>query len=134
DTMRWIVGQRLLPQISGGRMAAFEIMGTNLQVKDLILNGETEDRTFYNTIVSLTAFGMQTFDQAILSAYEQGLITEETAMAYASKKAIVGRGIDTKKAEKGEKTTDIEGLSIDGNYGKTDEEIAREQKKSRYNR
>jgi twitching motility protein PilT len=119
-----------LPKVGGERVAAFEVMGTNLQVKDLIVNGETEDRTFYNTIVSLTAFGMQTFDQSILSLYEQGLITEETAMAYASKKAIVGRGIDTKKAEKGEKTTDIEGLSLDESYGKT----AREREKSRYNR
>ncbi len=134
DTIRWVVGQRLLPKVGGERVAAFEVMGTNLQVKDLIVNGETEDRTFYNTVVSLTAFGMQTFDQSILSLYEQGLITEETAMAYASKKAIVGRGIDTKKAEKGEKTTDIEGLSIDESYGKTHKEIAREREKSRYKR
>lgn len=134
DTMRWIVGQRLLPKVGGGRVAAHEVMGTNLQVKDLVLNGETEDRTFYNTIVSLTAFGMQTFDQSILDIYEQGLITEDTAMAYASKKAIVGRGIDTKKAEKGEKTTDIEGLSIDETYGKTAQEMAREQEMSRRKR
>ncbi|MBW2622998.1 MAG: PilT/PilU family type 4a pilus ATPase [Deltaproteobacteria bacterium] len=134
DTMRWIVGQRLLPQVGGGRVAAHEVMGTNLQIKDLILNGETEDRTFYNTIVSLTAFGMQTFDQSILDIYDQGLITEGTAMAYASKKAIVGRGIDTKKAEKGEKTTDIEGLSIDEAYGKSAQEIAREREMSRRKR
>jgi len=134
DTMRWIVGQRLLPKVGGGRVAAFEIMGTNLQVKDLVLNGETEDRTFYNTIVSLTAFGMQTFDQSILDLYEQGQITEGTAMAYASKKAVVGRGIDTKKAEKGEKTTDIEGLSIDETYGKTAQEISREHEMSRRRR
>jgi len=134
DTMRWIVGQRLLPKVGGGRVAAFEVMGTNLQVKDLVLNGETEDRTFYNTIMSLTAFGMQTFDQSILDLYEQGMITEGTAMAYASKKAVVGRGIDTKKAEKGEKTTDIEGLSIDETYGKTAQEIAREHEMSRRRR
>ena len=47
DTVRWIVCQRLLPKIGGGRVAAFEIMGTNLRVKDSILNGESEGKTFY---------------------------------------------------------------------------------------
>ncbi len=45
DTVRWIVCQRLLPKEGGGRVAAFEIMGTNLRVKDTILNGETEGKT-----------------------------------------------------------------------------------------
>jgi twitching motility protein PilT len=30
DTVRWIVCQRLLPKVGGGRIAAFEILGTNL--------------------------------------------------------------------------------------------------------
>ena len=112
DTVRWIVCQRLLPKEGGGRVAAFEIMGSNLNIKDMILNGETEDKTFYNTIKGLTAFGFMTFDQCIVDLYEKGLISEETAMAYSSKKAVVGRGIDTLKAQHGEKTTDIEGLSM----------------------
>lgn len=119
DTVRWIVCQRLLPKEGGGRVAAHEVMGTNLQVKDMILNGETEEKTFYNTIKGLTAFGFKTFDQSIMELYQDGLISEETAMAYASKKAVVGRAIDTIKAEHGEKTTDIEGLKMDGGY-KTD--------------
>ncbi|MBW2051586.1 MAG: PilT/PilU family type 4a pilus ATPase [Deltaproteobacteria bacterium] len=134
DTMRWIASQRLLPKEGGGRVAVFEIMGSNLQIKDMILNGETEEKTFYNTIANLNPFGMQTFDQSILALYGQGLISEETAMAYASKKAIVGRGIDTQKAERGEKTTDIEGLTIDSAYGKTEEQITRERTMSRRRR
>jgi twitching motility protein PilT len=39
-------------------------------------------------------------------------------MAYASRKGIVGRGIDTVKSSRGEATTDIEDLSIDTTYGK----------------
>ena len=127
DTMRWIVSQRLLPKEGGGRIAVFEIMGSNLQIKDMILNGETEEKTFYNAIKSLNPFGMMTFDQSILEHYREGLISEETALAYASKKAVVGRGIDTLKAERGEKTTDIEGLTIDSTYGKTEAQVARER-------
>ncbi|MEK7846468.1 MAG: twitching motility protein, partial [Nitrospinota bacterium] len=121
DTVRWIACQRLLPKVGGGRVAAFEIMGSNLRVKDTILNGESEGKTFYEIIDAGEAFGMMTFDRCILNLYKEGLITEETATAYASRKAIVGRGIDQIKAARGEKTTPIEGLSLDEEYEKESE-------------
>jgi len=65
---------------------------------------------------------MMTFDQCITDHYKNGLIEEETAMGYASRKAIVGRSIDSVKSERGERTTSIEGLAIDDGYGKKREE------------
>ncbi|MEE8430065.1 MAG: PilT/PilU family type 4a pilus ATPase [Candidatus Desulfatibia sp.] len=118
DTIRWIVCQRLLPKIGGGRVAAFEIMGSNLRVKDTILHGESEGKTYYEIIQAGTAFGMTTFDDYIVELYKKELIDEETAMAYASRKGIVGRGLDTVKSGRGEATTDIEELAIDTGYGK----------------
>ena len=119
DTMRWIVSQRLLPQVGGGRVATFEILGTNLRVKDLILNGESEGKTFYEIMEASNAFGMITFDQHIIGLYEQGLITQETALGYCSHKGAVGRGIDSIKSARGEATTDIADLEIDRNYAKS---------------
>lgn len=119
ETLRWIVSQRLLPKAIGGRIAAFEVMGTNLRVKDTILNGETEGKTYYQIMEQSEAFGMMTFDKYIVGLYEQGLITQDTAAAYASRKGIVGRGIDTVKSRRGESTTDIENLEIDVTYGKS---------------
>ena len=116
DTVRWIICQRLLPKVGGGRVALLEIMSTNMRVKDTIINGESEGETYYDIITNGDAYGMWTFDQHILKLFREGLITEETALAYASRKAIVGRGIDTLKAEKGEKTTNIDGLSMDDEY------------------
>jgi len=118
DTVRWIVCQRLLPKVGGGRVAAFEIMGSNLRVKDSILNGESEGKTFYEIIEGSQAFGMMTFDQCIVDLYKKDLIEEETAMGYASRKPIVGRAVDSIKSERGEKTTTIEDLAIDDGYGK----------------
>ena len=117
DTVRWIVCQRLLPKVGGGRQAAHEIMGSNLRVKDTILNGESEGKTFYEIIEGNRPFGMMTFDQCIVDLYKAGKISEDTAMSYASRKGIVGRMIDTVKSERGEKTTEIEGLKIDEQYG-----------------
>ena len=118
DTIRWIACQRLLPKVGGGRVAAFEIMGSNLRVKDSILNGESEGKTFYEIIEGSQPFGMMTFDQCIGDLYKKNLITEETALSYASRKGIVGRMVDSIKQSRGEKTTDIEGLSLDSDYGK----------------
>ncbi len=118
DTVRWIACQRLLPKVGGGRVAAFEIMGSNLRVKDSILNGESEGKTFYEIIEGSQAFGMMTFDQCIAELYKEELITEETAMSYASRKAVVGRAVDAIKQSRGQRTTDIEGLSLDDDYGK----------------
>ncbi len=113
DTIRWIVCQRLLPKVGGGRVAAFEIMGMSLRVRELIMNGETEDKTFYDVIADARALGWQTFDQHILELYEGGLITEETAVSYCTRKTVVNRGLDMLKSARGEATTSITGLAMD---------------------
>ena len=120
DSLRWVVCQRLLPKVGGGRVAAFEMMKTNLRVQDTIMHGESEDNTFYGIIESGQAFGMMTFDQSIARLFEQGLITEQTARSYASRKSVLGRALDTIKAARGEQTTTIDKLSIDTDYGRRD--------------
>jgi len=118
DSLRWIVCQRLLPKVGGGRVAAFEALGTSLRVKDVILHGEQEGKTFQDIIQQGKAFGMVTFDNCIIELFEKGLITEDTAKAYASNRSNVGRGIDAVKSARGEKTTDIGKLEVDRGYGK----------------
>lgn len=118
DTVRWIVCQRLLPRVGGGRVAAFEIMGTNLRVKDTILHGESEGKTYREIIEAGGQYGMTTFDDYIIELYKAGQITEETALAYATTKGVVSRGIDSVKSERGEATTGIEELAVDEDYGK----------------
>ena len=118
DTLRWVACQRLMPKVSGDRVAAFEIMGANLRVKDSILHGEAEGKTFYEIIEGSQPFGMMTFDQCISELYRDGLITEQTALSYSSRRSVTGRAIDSIKSARGEKTTSIEDLSIDRDYGK----------------
>ena len=120
DTVRWIVCQRLLPREDGGRVAAFEVMGANMRVRDTILHGELDGKTFRDIIIAGKAFGMITFDDYIVDLYRQGFISEETAKAYASNKGEVGRGIDAVKSQRGQATTDILGkLEVDKQYGKS---------------
>lgn len=114
DTIRWIVGQRLLPRIGGGRVAAIEVLRTSLRVKDLILNGEQDERTYYNVIKEGSALEMRTFDQHILELFSDGVITEETAFRYCSQRSEIGRGIDRIKSARGEATSTLSDLSMEG--------------------
>lgn len=116
DTVRWVVAQRLLPKLGGGRVAAFEIMATNLRVRDSILNGESEGKTFHDIIMAGKAQGMVSFDEFILSLYKKAKIDETVAMAYASRKDLVGRGLDSIKSARGEATSKIDSLEIDRGY------------------
>jgi twitching motility protein PilT len=118
ETVRWIVSQRLLPKVDGGRVAALEIMGNNLRVKEAVENGESEGKTFYEIIEAAGSFGWKTFDMAMLELYEQGLITEESAILYCTNKGVVSRGIDKIKKTRGETTTSLTGLKLDSGYGK----------------
>ncbi len=116
DTLRWVCSQRLLPKIGGDRIAAFEILGTNLRVKDSILNGESEGKTFIDIITAGKPLDMVSFDEYIISLYEEGKITENIASSYASRKDIVGRGLDSIKSSRGETTSKIDSLEIDHGY------------------
>lgn len=118
DTIRWVVSQRLLPKVGGGRVAAFEILRTSLRVKEAILNGESEGKTYYEMMQAGRPFGMVTFDDYIIELYEKGLITQETALAFSSHKAVTSRGIDKVKSARGEATTDIKDLELDRGYHK----------------
>jgi twitching motility protein PilT len=112
DTLRWVVSQRLVPKVTGGRHALLEIMGSNLRTQESIRLGESEGKTFYEIIEASQPFGWNTFDQAALDAYEKGTITEETALLYCTKRGPVTRGIDNIKKGRGESTTTMAALRM----------------------
>ncbi len=102
DTLRWVISQRLAPRVNGGRHALLEIMGSNLRTRETIIHGESEGKSFYEIIEANHTFGWRTFDSACQEAYEQGIVTEETAMVYCSKRGALSRNIDKVKKARGE--------------------------------
>jgi twitching motility protein PilT len=112
DTLRWVISQRLVPKVGGGRVALFEIMGSNLRTQETIRLGESEGKSFYEIIEASQSFGWRTFDQSCLEGYEQGQITEETALLYCTKRGPVTRGIDNLKKARGETTSTIGSLRM----------------------
>jgi len=78
-----------------------------------IINGETEEKTFYDIVSKGSARDMRTFDQHLLEMFETGLITEESAMLYASHRSEIKRGLDTIKSSRGERTSSIDDLRME---------------------
>ncbi len=113
DMLRWVVSQRLLPKVTGGRVLVQEIMGSNMRTRESITLGEDEDRSFYSIIESAETFGWCTFDQAIVRAFEQARITEETAMLYSTNKGKMSRFLDDSKKRLNLETVDTSGIKLD---------------------
>ena len=107
DTLRWVITQRLAPRIGGGRYPLVEVMGANLRTKESIMQGESEGKSFYEIIEASATYGWRTFDMSCLETYKKGLITEETAVLFATKRGHVTRGIDALKKSRGENTSSI---------------------------
>ena len=112
DSLRWVVSQRLVPKAGGGRFALLEIMGSNLRTQEAIRLGESEGKTFYEIIESSHTFGWRNFDQTCIEAYENGAITEDTALLYCTKRSVVSRAIDNLKKSRGEVTSNVGSLRM----------------------
>jgi len=116
ESLKFIVSQRLMQKIGGGRIPAFEILKSNLRIKDVIYNGESEDKTIYSIVESGDAYGMITFDKYLANLYYENIISEEVAILNASDKARLAQMIDKIKSARGEKVTEIDGLELDQDY------------------
>jgi len=83
-TLKGIVSQRLLVRADGqGRVPAIEIMVCTNRIRDFILEPD-QSHLIPDAIREGDFYGMQTFDQALLHLYEEGLITLADAAQVAS--------------------------------------------------
>jgi len=97
DTVRYVVSQRLVNKINGGRLLVSEIMGSSLRTRESLLYGESENRTFQEIIEAGGTMGWHSFDQSLLEAYKSDRITDETALIFCAHKNKMRRDIDMVK-------------------------------------
>jgi twitching motility protein PilT len=84
QSFRYIISQRLLPKAGGGRVAVLEILKSTMRTRDYIVKGESEGRSLTDAMHDGQVDGMQTFDDQIEKIWNEGRISKETALAYAS--------------------------------------------------
>ena len=79
--LRTVVSQRLLPDVDGELVPAYEIMHMNAAIRSMIR--DCKNHQIDNVIAAGGGEGMKAMDQSILELYQAGVITRETAMDYA---------------------------------------------------
>jgi twitching motility protein PilT len=83
--LEYVIGQRLLPRADGkGRVVATEVLVITPAIRNLIRGGRTEQIFSYQEAGKES--GMRTLDASIRELYTSGLITRETAYAFATEK------------------------------------------------
>jgi twitching motility protein PilT len=82
-----VVSQRLLERADGcGRVPAIEVMVVSGRIADRIADPEGgRGETIEEMIADGEWYGMQTFDQSLVSLYRSGLVSLPHAMSTASK-------------------------------------------------
>jgi twitching motility protein PilT len=113
ETVRYIVSQRLVSKVGGGRHLITEVMGSNLSTREAIMYGEKEGRSFQDIIEASSSFGWHSFDQQLVAAYEQDLVSEENALLYCTLKNKMRRDIDMIKKLRLAHVDEPSGLSMD---------------------
>ncbi len=88
ESLRAVISQTLLKKISGGRIAAHEIMIGVPAIRNLIR--EDKVAQMYSAIQTGAAHGMQTMDQCLHNLLNRGLITQAEAMSKAQDKSQFG--------------------------------------------
>ena len=85
SVLKGVISQRLMPRVDGRtRVAACEIMITTAFIRDCIIDKEKTHLIHGAIAAGTSQYGMQTFDQAIFGLFQQGLVSYEEALRWAS--------------------------------------------------
>jgi len=112
DTLRYVVSQRLVAKIGGGRLLLTEVMGSSMRTRETLVYGESENRSFQEIIEAGDTLGWHSFDQSLLKAYEADLIAEDTTMTFCAHKNKMRRDLDMLKKLRGKTYEAPSGLNI----------------------
>jgi twitching motility protein PilT len=85
SVLKAAISQRLIPRADGlGRAPAVEVMISTAFIRDCIVDKDKTSQIHGAIAAGTSQYGMQTFDQSIFSLYEQGFVTLDEALRWAS--------------------------------------------------
>jgi twitching motility protein PilT len=85
SVLKAAISQRLLPRADGlGRVPAVEVMVATGFIRDCIIDKDRTSQIHGAIAAGTSQYGMQTFDQSIFSLYQQGFVSLEEALRWAS--------------------------------------------------
>jgi twitching motility protein PilT len=93
-TLRYVVSQRLVPKVGGGRILITELMGSSLRTREAIALGESDNRRLNDIIEAGNTSGWHSFEQSLAKAYQEDQINEETALLYCVNRSVMRQRLD----------------------------------------
>src|SRR5437764_7045578 len=106
QSFRYIISQRLMPKIGGGRIAVMEILKSSMRTRDYILKGENEGRSLTDAMHDGQVDGMQTFDDELEKLWLEGTIPKDIALADATNPTNLALRLTDENAPAGTKVED----------------------------
>ena len=101
QSFRWIVSQRLVPRISGGRVAVCEILRSTARTREYVQEGEREGKSLVDAMNDGVLEGMQTFDYELERLINAGVIDPDVALSYSTNRTNLQLRLETQGAERG---------------------------------
>jgi twitching motility protein PilT len=85
SVLKAVISQRLLPRADGrGRAPAVEVLISTAFIRDCIVDKDKTHLIAGAIAAGTSQYGMQTFDQSIFGLFEQGLVSYEEALRWAT--------------------------------------------------
>lgn len=97
--LKAVISQRLLPSVDGGLVPAVEVLLNQGFIRELIEKGEIGKMKA--VMEESNTLGMQSYDQALLKLYQQGLITKDVLLHNADQKSNIEVKLQQAKAPPG---------------------------------
>jgi twitching motility protein PilT len=84
QSFKWVVSQRLVPKIGGGRIAVCEVLRSSARTREYVQEGEREGKSLIDAMNDGILEGMQSFDYELERLIGAGIIEREVGLSYAS--------------------------------------------------
>jgi twitching motility protein PilT len=95
QAFKWVVSQRLIPKLGGGRTAVLEILRANSRTREYVQEGEREGKSLVDAMADGILEGMQTFDSELERLINEGVIDREVGLSYATNRTNLMLRLET---------------------------------------
>jgi len=99
QAFKWVVSQRLVPKIGGGRVAVCEILRSNSRTREYVQEGEREGKSLTDAMEDGSMDGMQTFDRELERLILSSVLDRELALSYATNRTNLQLRLDTQGSD-----------------------------------
>jgi twitching motility protein PilT len=113
--LQGVISQRLLPAISGGRVAAYEVLMGTEAVRNLVREGKS--RQLRNVVAMGGPEGMQTIEMDLARLVTSGLVTMEMAQSVSAYPSEIQAQVSTLRAQSQAAATTASGQAATSGSG-----------------